>query len=407
MKRLVILGLLSAFAVLGVAAVGCQTYDFQVVSQGTLSQTEETFPLKPPLKPNLWLLVDRSGSMATPDACSAGGGSCQTRLQALQSAMSTFLANSGTVARMALTFFPSDNSCGPANEGAVSLPTPTPDDLNHDQALRDNATQINSKIGGIGAVGGTPTAQSVAFVGGQGGLLEDDGRDDFILLLTDGLPNCNPDNIYGLCGCAGSNSCTTDQVARCHCTNASGKCNTPSSCPGCLDQAGAASQIAALKVKGIRTLVLGFGPDITNGDAPQTLAAMATAGGGNFRTCKSDSDCGSGEKPGECVVATAGNLGLCRRQYYKASNATELGQMLAQISGSLRVDPCSFPLTQGLPDSAKTIAVLINGEDVRPGPDTWTYSGNSVVFAPTSQYCIDIKAQKPGMTLKVRYVSTL
>ena len=44
---------------------------------------------------------------------------------------------------------------------------------------------------------------------------------------------------------------------------------------------------------------------------------------------------------------------------------------------------------------------------LRPGPTTWSYSGNSVVFAKDGQYCKDILDQKPGMTLKVRYVSTL
>ena len=59
MKRPVLLALFTGFAVLGVSAVGCQIYDFQVVSQGTLSQTEESFPLTPALKPTCgsWLIA--------------------------------------------------------------------------------------------------------------------------------------------------------------------------------------------------------------------------------------------------------------------------------------------------------------------------------------------------------------
>jgi len=404
MRWSVVLALLSSVVALLVGGLGCQTYDFQAVSQGTLSQTEETFPLKPTLKPNLWLLVDRSGSMNSNDACT-NGTTCQTRMKALQSAMATFLNNFGDAARMALTFFPAsgNDSCASATANAVELPDPTPDDVGQSQTLKAKAAEISTAIAGAAAGGGTPTGLSVQFVGSQPGLSNaDDGRDDFILLLTDGLPNCNTTNVYNLCGCVTS-PCDSTLVSQCRCTTNS--CRTADNCSkGCLDQAGAASQIAALKVKGIRTLVLGFGPDITNGDAPQTLAAMATAGGSNFRTCKNDSDCGSGDS---CAVPAGGGSGLCRRQYYKASNANELSEMLAQIIKSIPGDPCIFQLSQGRPDSSKTIAVLVNGQDVRPGPDTWTYSGNNVVFAPTSQYCIDIMAQKPGMTLQVRYVNTL
>ena len=344
MKRLVFIAVLATFAVLGVSTVGCQIYDFQVVSQGTLSQTEESFPLTPPLKPNLWLLVDRSGSMSTVDPCT--GGSCPSRLSSLQSAMSTFLANSGTVARMGLTFFPApreEGSCVPAHENAVELPAPTSnDDPSYDDVLRAQANLINSKIRDVPLAGGTPTGLSVRFVGSQPGLLNpDDGRDDFILLLTDGLPNCNSENVFGTCGCVSgsTNTCTDAQKASCRCTqsfsNGTPNCFTAATCQACLDQAASAAEIAAVKSKGIRTIVLAFAPGFTAGDGPETLAAMATAGGGNFRTCTTDATCGAGD---HCVLQASGGTGLCHRQYYMANNASELGDMLAQIqarSGSI------------------------------------------------------------------------
>lgn len=412
MKRLVFLAILTTFAVVGVGGLGCQTYDFQRVSLSTLSQVEESFPLTPLLKPNLWLLVDRSGSMTSPDACSGSGPCATTRWEALKSAMVTFLNNAGNVARMGLTFFPAaSGGCNQANDVAVELPAPTLDDIGNDQALKDTAARINGKIAEVTPGGGTPTGASVAYVGGRPGLIDpDDGRDDFILLLTDGLPNCNANNPYSVCGCAAGinnsppNTCTKEQNDRCHCTNDKGKCDTVALCNGCLDKDGTAAQIAALKKNGIRTIVLAFGPNFATGDAAETLAAMATAGGANMRTCTSDSDCGADDT---CTLPSTSQEGLCRRQFYKATNATELAQVLDAIAEKLPPEPCTFKLKQGRPDSERTIAVLFNDRVLLPGPDSWTYSGNNVVFAPTSSYCADIKAQKPGLTLSVKYISTL
>lgn len=415
MKRPVLLAILTTFAalaVLGVGGLGCQTYDFQRVSLSTLSQVEESFPLTPLLKPNLWLLVDRSGSMTSPDACSSSGPCATTRWEALRSAMVTFLNNAGNVARMGLTFFPAaSGGCDQANEVAVELPPPTLDDVGHDQALKDTAALINSKIAEVTPGGGTPTGASVAYVGGRPGLIDpDDGRADFILLLTDGRPNCNANNLYGICGCAAGlnnsppNTCTKEQNDRCRCTNDNGRCDTVATCNGCLDKDATAAQIATLKKNGIRTIVLAFGPNLATGDAAETLAAMATAGGANMRTCTSDSDCGADDT---CTLPSTSQEGLCRRQFYKAANATELTQVLDAIAGKLRPEPCTFELKQGRPDNEKTMAVLFNSQVLRPGPDSWTYSGNNVVFAPTSSYCADIKARKAGLTLSVRYISTL
>jgi hypothetical protein len=112
--------------------------------------------------------------------------------------MSTFLTNSGTTARMGLTTYPASEGTTATQcnaSSAVKIPIPQVDDTDT-ASLQNAATQIADEIldrpinGAGGPSGGTPTSESLKFVGTQPDLTTAD-RADFILLLTDGLPNCN------------------------------------------------------------------------------------------------------------------------------------------------------------------------------------------------------------------------
>ena len=350
-------------------------------------------------KPNLWLLVDRSGSMMLADVCAHDGGTCQNRLGALQEAMNDFLTQSGDVARMALSFFPESSTCAPSNAVAVGLPAPAAQDEGTSETLKAHSAEINASIAAIKATGGTPTGASVAFVGSQGGLLDPtDGRDDFILLLTDGLPNCNDANPHTLCDCNAASVCTPAQVSGCACTSTD-KCQSFSNCAiGCLDQDGTASQLAAQKAKGIRTIVVAFGPDATGTDAAATLGAMAAAGGSTLRQCPNgtDAECGSEDS---CVVATH----LCSRQYFKANNTAEMGESLKRISTSItqRPAPCAFKPSRLL-DAQHLVGVLVDGVNVPAGSTSWELVNGTIVFAEASSTCLALKAGQ-DLVLTIRY----
>lgn len=398
MRRLSPIELVAAVAALGLTSVGCQTYDFEPVSPVTLAQKKVVREVGVKnLKPNLWLLVDSSGSMSR---------NTPSRMSQLKQAMGTFLDESGTVARMALTFFPSNSVCDPPTNVAEPLPAPTSDDSN-DALLRQKAQAIKDKINTRGTQGGTPTGLSVRFVGdtwaADPALLDpQDGRDDFILLLTDGLPNCNDSNINKICDCASTNSCSTDRTTRCACTyDPPTTCarSSPACSIGCLDQDGAAVEIAAQKRRGIRTIVVAFGEDVTGDSAQEALTAMANAGGGNFRKCTRDADCGA-DVDDSCVTSTS----LCKRQYYKAADQAQLAQALKDIVGDIGGDPCEVKLTDQ-PSSEEYIAVIVNGEDVPRGADTWSYEGGAVVF--TGDLCTRMKGEERGMKIEVRYIKEL
>src|SRR5213076_2081393 len=103
-----------------------------------------------------------------------------------------------------LTIFPHGMVCDPSSTNEQLTPIKPMSDMDPD--LKSWAAGINAQIHMQGVGGGTPTGLSLSFVGGLPEL-NDPKREDFVLLLTDGLPNCNPSN---------PNTCTTP--AACNCT---------------------------------------------------------------------------------------------------------------------------------------------------------------------------------------------
>ncbi|MDP1829407.1 MAG: adventurous gliding motility lipoprotein CglB [Archangium sp.] len=285
------------------------------------------------LKPNVMLLVDVSGSMLQPTnpagaACPAGCGTssnpcpatCPTRISELKSAMATFLQASGAVARLGVTVFPTDTLCRPAIDVDVTFPPATSTDEGSEAALTATAQQVNARIQALTPLGGTPTAASLAFLGSYAGLVDaNDFRDDVVVLVTDGLPNCDDANANQLCSC--SNTCSAAQITSCSCTTST--CTNTLCAKGCLDRDGAVLQVKNLRAKGIRTVVVGFGADLASGEGTALLDAMAREGGFT-RHCPTGADAECGGNAGSCDTLTK----LCAASFFQAANATELAAAL-------------------------------------------------------------------------------
>ena len=381
--------LLSAFTVGifgGSFASGCQTYDFEPVDPLAIAQTTKGDVIRArSLKPNMMVLLDTSGSMTLPAnpslaACRVANppnparplcgdqgnppcdvNSCPTRWSELRTAMGTFLSTSGSVARLGLTTYPAAASgqCGASS--SVRIPIPQIDDTDT-TGLQSTANSISNVIlneialnGQGGPTGGTPTSLSLRFVGDQPELQAQD-RDDFVLLLTDGLPNCNPSNPNG------------GNATACRCTQ--NPC--PTSYPSllCLDKDASVAAVTDLQTqKAIRTIVIGFGADFTS-TAPETQAgaetlnAMAVAG--NFprsQACTTDAECGVGD--------TCGTTRVCNRRFYLASNQAELRTALEQIINLVgNKDVCLLELdaTQRPSDDNLIVVYLGNESDTTLPP---------------------------------------
>lgn len=281
--------------------------------------------------PNVLMLFDKSGSLglpidSSPSTCRSCGlssgpcpASCPTRISEVQTALGAFFSGFSTAARFSLAAYPTDSICGAGNPASVRVALPAAF-VDGDAALAAQAALVNSSIQristkGVGddlVGGGTPTSAALASVAGLA-QLNDASRANFVLLVTDGLPNCNAANPA---------NCT--DAPACQCTLAS--CGTSTSATfctlGCLDQTGTVAAIEALRQQNVRTIVLVIGPD----GSPTVFNAMARAGGLE-RTCAADVDCGLTET---CA------LGTCSTLYYRGTTAEEISAALAKISQLLR-----------------------------------------------------------------------
>lgn len=378
-----------ALGLLGGAIVGCQTYDFESVDPIAIEQpTIGDVVTARSLKPNMMMLVDTSGSMDFPTQC--GSGTCPSRWTALQTAMQGFLSENGTVARIGLTTYPGRKlyedqvACGAAESTELHVPLPEAS-VDDDTALAAQASRVSAVIQGIksggGGIsknqtgGGTPTNGSLRFLGSLPELQNAD-RADFILLLTDGLPNCNLQNP------------NTGPSTACRCTQPSASdCAGLLAKLGCLDKDGSVAAIQELRSKEVKTIVIGFGAETEAGDGPESLNAMAEAGG-FARTCPaSEPNC---------------------KKFYQASNQAELAQALKDIIDLVGTrDPCLVNMTaeQRPPnDNESLMVVYINGESLQPGADTWNLKPEGVRFQGATCERIKTSTTANPVNIEVRVV---
>jgi hypothetical protein len=363
----------------GIAA-GCQVYDFEPVTPLTVGQDTRTVPLafnRP--KPNLMILEDKSGSMANP--VTTGG---PAKIDVLKQVMGDFLTNDPTVARVGLTKFP-NSACAPSTSTDVLSQVPPGSAGDADPVLTAASQAANSALQTLTPGGGTPTAASLQFLYDNPTLVADPTRDNFVLLLTDGLPNCNP-NLDG-------NSC--------FCTSTVNNA-PPCSNTDCLDNVAVVSTITKLQSdRSIKTIVIGFGGDVVGGIAQTTLEAMAEAGGFVRKCPNTNQSCGTNNP---CNLATA----LCSKQYFEATDGQALADSLAEIGKSLTQESCKYTLVD-VPSDPSLISVMVNGTPFLSGPDTWRYdpSTNQIVFQ--GKLCDQIKGNTPDnpVRLDIRILKVL
>ena len=294
-------------------------------TSGSLLEKEQGTAMPAPNSlPRALLVVDTSESMnvpidpADPECLGCGShngwgpcpNSCPTRLSALQSATPTFLHSIAGSARVGLVTFPNASSpemeiCRVPTQGNVAVAIPDSDDS---VVLADAATSIETVVSGVNAFGGTPVAGTLEMLANYPPLLDSSAR-RYVVLLTDGLPNCNANQ--------DGNACT--------CVTGEAQCDPRN----CLDRAATVAAIQALAAKGIRTLVIGFGNDWNEPTAAAVLSEMAIAGG-YARSCPSgqDAECGLDNS---CDPVTH----FCSRPYYRASDAVQLNAVYSQVRQEL------------------------------------------------------------------------
>lgn len=400
-------GIAVAAGAVAFVAAACQTYDFEPVEPLAVAQvSEERTVISQASKPNIMLVVDQSGSMRFPldrnhpqctstcgveasDPCPPG---CPTRIIEMKSAMGDFLTNFGSTARFGLSVFPQSakGSAAPSAcvAGVLWEEVATSNDV--ETELQEHADLIRSQIQGIVPNGGTPIASTLQQLADNPGLNQADGRDAFILLLTDGLPNCNDGLNQNTCTCVDLNPNTGRPWSPCF-----------PDARNCMDDDRVVQTIQVLRDKNIKTIVVAFGADVGNELALGPLNAMAEAGG-FARSCETSDDCGSGQTCDGADPSTE-TKGVCSVKFFKAANATELASALDEIrKGIPQPNLCEFRFDAQDIDE-RLVVVRINGEKTESGPDTWNFEqdGAQARVTLTGALCERLELATPTNPVKV------
>lgn len=417
--RLIGFALGAAVAVAALAS-GCQAYELDPVQPKLLYTRTQEIPITGTKKrPNVVVVLDRSGSMMEPATggcspqslacCSADGlisqycppsdpratckNSCKWNdmLKAMTDPTNGFLTLAKAKARFALIAFPEGNLCAAPSQLKVGLPNNPTDD----PALDNNAQKVIDAINAMTPGGGTPTAGALNLAANMPDLVEAK-RDSFVVLITDGLPNCNVAN-QPKCDqcCATCNACQ----AACDLTkppcrgpvNADGStqyCNpTASSCGSaqanlCLDGGATVQAVRTLFDKGVKTLVIGFGTFTAAVDSGPVLDAAAIAGG---------------------VPCTQGTTKYCQ-----AGSQADLREILDKFQ--VLLETCTYTLSEA-PDGQLVVVKRYAKDATEPTKslvaDTdFRLSGNTVTVI--GDECKVLQDAQPGAwTLKFSFVKNL
>lgn len=333
---------------------------------------------------NVLLVVDRSGSMAqTPTGFSVD------KWTAMKGAVSAALTATQNSVNYGLEIFPFVTSAADAGEvdncGMAPLPGIQVPVEAGTTALPKITTELQA-----GPAGNTPTAAALDraltyYTTGAGATLT---GDKFVLLATDGGPNCHAGITCtgGTCSFnCGAGTCTQNLDGTCtlspsqfggNCCDAQLSTTLNPGPARCLDDQDTVAKITALATAGIKTIVVGIpGSDVYS----SLLDSMAVAGGAQ--------------------------ASLTSPMYYKvdaAGGAGALTTTLTNITKSL-VTSCRQTLTDLSPDALLDhIQVLVNfGSGAQPVPTAndggsgWVYDYSTGVRTPTvvltGSYCTQVE----------------
>jgi hypothetical protein len=206
------------------------------------------------LQVNMLLVMDKSGSMAEQPA-----GYDTTKWEALQTALSTALTEVQGAISFGLEFFPTTASIGnliPYECGDSGRCCEMPEGSEMNVPIDVGTVAVPQIVDALDAnepAGGTPTAAALYraldyFTNGAGADLEG-GK--YVLLATDGAPNCNSETTCDV------TRCTLNLESKPGCPPDGSSC-CASNTEGCLDDVATVQQITDLRAAGVTVVVVGI-----------------------------------------------------------------------------------------------------------------------------------------------------
>ncbi len=204
--------------------------------------------------PNLYFVVDRSGSME--EAFEDTGIS---KYQTARTLLGDVLRQIGHRVRYGAAVFPAIANGDGCEPGVQVFPTTQGDSPSYAREGRTGPilSDLLSRLGSAAREGGTPTAATLAALTPT---LADLGPRTYVVLVTDGAPNCNEAIACAAEDCMlNIEQLSIDGVA---CDASFNCCDPQSTGPGangwCVDAAALETQVSALHELGVTTFVIGM-----------------------------------------------------------------------------------------------------------------------------------------------------
>jgi hypothetical protein len=297
---------------------------------GGMSCGQSSVPVMPE-PPDILIIQDKSGSMNDDenDMSCRGGCGATSKWTHLTAALTKVVQNTDTTVNWGIKYFSDNSACSASKPPAVAI-------------AAMNGAAVTTSIMGTQPGGNTPTRDAITSGAAYLATLTDTNP-KFLLLATDGLPNCPT-------GCASN-------------PNPSGSCTTTDN-PSEDMAAEAAIMMAAMQ--GYQTFVIGIGNVAT---AQNTLNQFAINGG-----------------QAQTGAATS---------YYAATDEASLEAALTKIVGV--VASCTIPLT-GVPANLTNVAVSVDNAAGTPtkvpedATNGWTYTdATNTAIQLHGSYCDSVK----------------
>jgi hypothetical protein len=303
--------------------------------------------------PNLYFVLDRSASMQE-----------DSKWRTIVTVVGSLIVNLGPRANVGAAVFPDPhyNNCAPGIEVAPLRRGDAPAGT-----AGPTATAFLTELGGLTANGGTPTAATLEALAPA--LAKLPGK-TYVILATDGGPNCNAAADCDVAGC----ELNIEQTSSVCVPGSSINCCADSdygSSLSCLDAEPTLAAVTAIHQSGIPVYVVGV-----PGSVPYAtlLDELATAGG----TARPS-------EPGYYAVSTTD----------VADFTAAIFSIAATITGT-----CTLTLNDAPPDPDNVNVFLDENVLPQAGPDGWTIDGETVTIL--GQSCQQIET---GAVLDVRVVA--
>lgn len=301
--------------------------------------------------PNLYFIVDRSGSMGDNLP-----GSSYSKYENARIAISKMLRAIGHRVRYGAGVFPAFGSSDGCAPGLQIFQTVAGDPPSAAQSGTDgpNLASLLRQLGQITPDGATPTAATLRAL--EPTILALGGKKTYVVLMTDGAPNCNVDLKCGPDACIPN--IEHESIANTDCDAAFNCCDPKLvgevGVGYCVDADATEAAVADFEANGVDTYVVGMpGSE----EYAQMLGRLAVAG--------------NTARPGDTP-------------YYAVSDTNELTTALRSIGAQVAIT-CDLPLT-GAPDDPNLVNVYFDRQLVpKNDSDGWLYTGEkSIQFRGTS-----------------------